>query len=279
MLLLLPLLAFELVFFVVPVLYLLRISLYEQSESGAYTEGTWTLSSYVEILTSGYVHELMLFTFKFAVVTTVVTVAAAIVYAYAIWRSQGLVRTALLFGVVLPLLTTLVVRLYAWVVLLAPDGTINDFLLATSIVSDPATLMNNTFGVVVGQTYIAFPYAVLAIFSVLSAMDWEIVEAARDLGASRPRSVLEVVIPQMVPGIVVATVITFAWAVGAYAAPSLLGSAGETTFAMHVDHLMLTQFNWPAASALALIILALVLASVVLLFAVLDRWGGDVDYA
>lgn len=277
--LLLPLLAFELVFFVIPVLYLVRISLYEQSTSGAYVGGTWSLSAYVDVLSSSYVHSLMAFTFTFAIVTTIVTVMAAIIYAYAIWRADGLVRTALLFAVVMPLLTTLVVRLYAWIVLLSPGGTVNDALIATSLISEPMALMNNTFGVVIGQTYIAFPYAVLAIFSVLSTMDWEIVEAARDLGASRPRSVWEVVIPQMIPGIVVGTVITFAWAVGAYAAPMLLGSGGETTFAMHVDHLMLTEFNWPAASALALIILALVLASVFLLFTFLNRWGGDVDYA
>lgn len=278
-LLLVPLTVFEAIFFVVPLLYLIRISLYEPSSAGAYAAGTVSLMSYANVLTSSYLHEVLLFTFKLAVTSTVITVGISFAYAYAIWRATGIKQTALLFAMVLPLLTTLVAKLYAWVLLLSPEGTINDALLAAGTVESAIPLMNNFLGVVVGQVYVCLPYAVLSIYSVVSTLDWETVEAARDLGASRPRSVMEVVVPAAIPGIAVATVITWAWGVGAYASPALLGSASQTTFAIEVEDRMLTEFNWPEASAMALLILLLVFVSVLLLFNFLNRYGGgENDY-
>jgi spermidine/putrescine transport system permease protein len=278
-LLLIPVTIFELIFFVVPVMYLVRISLYEQTSQGAFEAGTWTLSTYGEVLTSGYIQDLMWFTFKFAVISTIVSVVIGVFYAYAIWRAGRKLRLLLLFGVVLPLLTTLVVKLYAGVLLLSPGGTVNEVLLSTGLSSEPLQLMNNFFGVLVGQLYITVPYAVLAIYSVMSTMDWKIVEASRDLGASRVRSFYEVVLPEIVPGIAVATVISFAWGVGAYSAPSILGTARQTTFAIEVETLMLSNFNWPAAAALSLIMLVVVLVSILVLFRFLNGRGGDAGYA
>ncbi|WP_254522193.1 ABC transporter permease [Natrinema caseinilyticum] len=277
-LLLLPVTVFELVFFVVPMLYLLRISLYEQTSQGAYREGTWTVSTYADVIASEYIQGLMWFTFKFAIISTVASVAIGVFYAYAIWRADRKLRLLLLFGVVLPLLTTLVVKLYAGVLLLSPGGAINELLMSTGVRSEPLQLMNNFLGVLIGQLYITVPYSVLAIYSVLSTMEWEIVEAARDLGANRVRSFYEVVLPEIVPGIAVASVISFAWGVGAYSAPSILGTARQTTFALEVESLMLSEFNWPAAAALSLIMLLVVLVSIVGLFAFLDSRGGETDY-
>jgi spermidine/putrescine transport system permease protein len=272
--LMVPLAVFETVFFVVPLLYLVRLSLYEPTSSGAYAEGTWAITSYVNVLTSSFLHEILLFTFKLAVVSTVVTVVIGFAYAYAVWRSSGIRQTILLFAMVLPLLTTLVAKLYAWVLLLTPNGTINQWLLGAGLVGQPLALMNNFLGTVIGQVYICLPYAVLAIYSVMSTLEWDTVEAAHDLGASRPRAVLEVVVPGAMPGVAVATVITWAWGVGAYAAPSLLGSSSERTFAIEVESRLLAQFNWPEASAMALLIFVLVLVSVLLLFNFLNRYGG-----
>lgn len=273
-LLLVPLTVFETIFFVIPLLFLLRISLYEPTTSGAYLDGTWSLTNYVSILTSSFIHDILIFTFKLAVVSTIITVVIGFAYAYAVWRASGLKRNALLFAMVLPLLTTLVAKLYAWVLLLTPNGTVNEYLLGAGLIDQPLALMNNFLGTVIGQVYICLPYAVLAIYSVMSTLEWDTVEAAHDLGASRPRAVIEVVVPGAMPGIAVATVITWAWGVGAYAAPSLLGSASERTFAIEVENRMLAQFNWPEASAMALLILVLVLVSVMLLFNFLNRYGG-----
>ena len=278
LLLMLPLLAFEVLLFVVPFLTLVRISLAEGATGEAYRTGTWSLEAYASVLGSGLAREIISYSFLIGAVVTAITVAVAVLYAYAIWRADGIAQSILLFSVVLPLLTTLVVKSYAFRPLLTPEGTVNDALTSLSILSDPVAFVPGTAGVVVGQVYIVLPYAVLAIYSVMATMDWQLVEAARDLGASRPRSVLEVVVPQAMPGIIVATVISFAWSVGAYAAPFLL-AGGNISFAVRVEEQLLQNFQWPEATALSVVMIALMLASIAAIVAVLGRFGGEFDYA
>ena len=274
-----PLILFELLVFVVPFAILVRISVSEQSQSLPYAEGTFTLASYVEVLQSGFLQGIITYSFRLGIIATVVAVVLATFYAYATWRADGLRKSALLFSVVLPLLTTLVIKTYAWVPLLAPNGTANNLLLAVGILSAPVQVVPNTLGVVVGQVYIVFPYAMLAIYSVLSTVEWELVEAARDLGAGRVRSFYEVVLPEIMPGITVATIISFAWSVGAYSAPALLGAGSDRPFALEVQEQMLLNFNWPIATALSTIMLVLMFASIVVIYVVLGRFGGDITDA
>jgi spermidine/putrescine transport system permease protein len=274
-----PLILFELLVFVVPFAILVRISVSEQSQSLPYAEGTFTLASYVEVLQSGLLQGIIVYSFRLGVIATIVAVVLATFYAYATWRADGLLKSALLFSVVLPLLTTLVIKTYAWVPLLAPNGTANNLLLAVGLLSSPVQIVPNTLGVVVGQVYVVFPYAMLAIYSVLSTVEWELVEAARDLGAGRIRSFHEVVLPEIMPGITVATIISFAWSVGAYSAPALLGAGSDRPFALEVQEQMLLNFNWPVATALSTIMLVLMFVSIVGIYAVLGRFGGDVTDA
>jgi spermidine/putrescine transport system permease protein len=135
--------------------------------------------------------------------------------------------------------------------------------------------MSNTLGVVVGLTYTTIPYAALPIYSVLENMEWEVVEAARDLGAGRVRSFVEVVIPQAIPGIIVSTVLTLVWNFGAYAAPGLLGSGSERMLAQEIEYFLYRSF-WPKAAALSIVMLVIVVGSVVVLFNLLGRRGGGV---
>lgn len=272
-----PLLAFELLVFVVPFFILLRISLAEESSDLVYAEGTWTLEAYSSVLTSDLLWSIVGYSFLLGIVVTVLSVLVGLFYAYAIWRSTGLVKSLLLFSVVLPLLTTLVIRTYAFNPLLSPSGTFNELLLSLGLISSPIQFVPGTVGVVVGQLYIVLPYAVLAIYSVLATMDWHVVEAARDLGANRPRSVLEVVVPQAMPGVIVAAVISFAWSVGAYAAPDLL--SGNITFAMQVEGLMLSDMRYPLAAAFSVLMLLLMLVSIAIMFTVLNRIGGEFELA
>ena len=279
LLLMSPLILFEVLIFVVPFVMLVRISFSEQAQSLPYAEGTFTVASYVEVLQSGLLQGIIVYSFRLGVIATAIAVVLATFYAYATWRADGLLKSALLFSVVLPLLTTLVIKTYAWVPLLSPNGTANNLLLALGLLSAPVQVVPNTLGVVVGQVYIVFPYAMLAIYSVLSTVEWELVEAARDLGAGRARSFFEVVLPEIMPGITVATIISFAWSVGAYSAPALLGAGSDRPFAIEVQEQMLLNFNWPIATALSTIMLVLMFVSIVLIYVVLGRFGGDISNA
>jgi spermidine/putrescine transport system permease protein len=272
--LLFPTIVLETIFFIIPLLILIRLSLTQSTGQTTTIVGTWTLENYLRILSSELIHGIMVFTFKIAIVTTAITCALALFYAYAVWRASGLMKNFLLIAMVLPLLTTLVVRLFALNVMLSPIGPVNTVLLSLGVIQEPLVLIYNEVGVYFGLVYTNMPYAVLAIYSVLVTIDWDLVEAARDLGASRPRSFVEVVLPESMPGVLVAAVLTFTYCIGAYASPAILGSSRERTFAIEVESLMLKEFNWPGGAALSILILVIVLLSIVVMMRLLARFEG-----
>ena len=274
-LLLVPLLLFDLLVFLVPMGYLVRVSLYERDTAGsAYVGGTWSVESYRHLAGSELVWDVFAWTMGFAVVATVLSVGIGTLYAYVAWRASGLTRTMLLAGVVVSMFTTLVVKLFAARLLLEPDGAVNDTLLASGLVGEPLALVNNEIGVLIGQLYIVLPYTVLAVYSVLTGLDERLIEAANDLGATPTRAVREVVIPHAVPGMAVGGVIAFAWSAGAFAAPLLLGSPSEHTVAVEVQRLLNSNFDYPSAAALAIVLTTVVLAVLAAGAAWLQRRGG-----
>ncbi len=259
--LLLPLGLLEALVFAVPLGYLLRLSLYGRTDSGAFDTGTVSLDGYAYLVTSPVVANVAVFTAWFATVVTVLAVVVGLVYGYAIWRADGVVRLTLLAGVVVSLLTTLVVKLFAVVLVFSPAGTLNAVLTTTGLLETPLRLVNNEVGAVIAQLYVVVPYAVLAVHSVLDGLDDQLIEAARDLGADRLTAFKAIVVPHALPGVAVAAGVSFAWSVGAYAAPLLVGSGGERTAGVHVSALLLQRYDWPAAAALAVVTVVAVAAS------------------
>lgn len=275
-LLLLPIVALEIGYFVVPFVLLVRISLYESTRIDAFKEGTWTLDNFTHLLTDDLFHSLFITTSEIALIATITTIVVGTFYAYVLWRAEGLLKTVLLVAMVLPLLTTLVVKLYALVLLLAPLGTINDTLIKLGLIEQPVQLMSNMLGVVIGLTYTTIPYAALPVYAVLENMDWEVVESARDLGAGKVRSFYEVVLPQATPGIIVSSVLAFVWNFGAYASPGLLGSGKERTLGIETQF-YLNRFDWPKSAAISIIMMVVVIACTVALLNILGRQGGGMD--
>ncbi|UWG49186.1 ABC-type spermidine/putrescine transport system,permease component I (plasmid) [Halalkaliarchaeum sp. AArc-CO] len=279
LLLILPLAMLELLFFTLPILLLVRMSLYEPTPDSIYESGTISLASYREIATNPLLHDIIGFTVLFTLLVTAVTVVLSTFYAYVLWRADGVLKQTLLISVILVLLTTLVVRLFALILIFSPTGPTNELLLAFNVIQEPIRLVNNMFGATAGQVYTIFPYAVLAIYSVMTTIDEDVLEAAWVHGASRFQAFYEVVLPEAKPGIAVGAVISLAWTFGSFAAPDLLGGSGQRTIAIEIHSLMLTEFNWPVASALGILIIVGVIVATLLLFRFLGVGGGDLEYA
>lgn len=274
--LILPLVLFDILVFVVPFGYLLRIGLTERSSMGAYKEGTWSLDGFGYVLSSDTLTGAFAFTLGFAVLVTVISVTVSVLYAYAIYRADGLLRVTLLVGVLVSMFTAIVVKLFAAILVFSPNGVLNSSLLATGVIGEPILLINNVSGAVIGQLYIVVPYTILAVYSVLSTVDESLIEAGRDLGASPMRAFREIVIPHTVPGILVGSVISFTWSVGSFTAPLLLGSGAERTVGVAVSDLLLERFDWAAAAALGVLVTVTVfLALAVTYVAIGRRRGGD----
>jgi ABC-type spermidine/putrescine transport system permease subunit I len=250
--LVLPFVVFETVLFVGAGAYLFRVSLAEPSTLSAFEQGTWTVSNYVDVVTDGYLMGRLSYSIRLGAVVTAVTVPLGFVYAYAAWRAEGRRKVTLLSAVLVALLISIVIKVYAWVILLSPEGVVNRVLVGT-VTESPVSMLGNSFGVVVGLVYSMLPYVVLTVYSVLVTLDERSIEAARDLGAGRLRSVYEVVLPGAAPGVVAASVVCFSWSSVAYAAPVFLGSPSERTVAVEVGRLFTQNFDWSHAAALGVV--------------------------
>lgn len=268
--LLLPALVMMIGFFIIPIFRLFTISLYESDPLRIYVPGL-TADSYIRFITDPWYLRMVWRTFRLAIVVSIITFLLGYPIAYSIWRARGKKKTLLIFIVMLPLFTNLIIVLYGWVILLSRSGPINSLLLALNLIDEPIMLGYSFTGVVIGLTYVCLPYFILMLMSVLEGIDWVLVESARDLGAGKLRSFYEIVLPLSVPGISAGSAIAFIWCMGAFATPAILGSPAEWTLAMEAEDQLLHCYDWPYGAAISFILLALVLMTLIVFRKLIER--------
>lgn len=180
--------------------------------------------------------------------------------AYALTRARGIAFTAILVCIILPYFTSVIVRTYAWMVLLGRNGLINQALLALGIVDAPLDLMYNRLGVVIGMTYVLLPYMVLTLYSAMKAVDPRLLQAAEGMGASPLRVFLKVFLPLTLHGVIAGSLIVFILGIGFFITPALMGGPSDIMIAMLIEReIELTQ-NWPTAALMTLVLLAVTLS-------------------
>lgn len=172
--------------------------------------------------------------------------------------------------VIIPYFTSVLVRTYAWMVLLGTEGMINRALIALGLVNEPLKLMYTTTGVLIGMTYILLPYMVLALYSVMRGIDPTLLRAAESLGASRLRAFWRVVIPLSLPGAAAGGLLVFIMALGFFITPALMGGPQQTMIAMVIESQIEIYFDWGFGSALS----SLLLVFTLLLFWLYQRLVG-----
>jgi spermidine/putrescine transport system permease protein len=194
-----------------------------------------------------------------AAITTAVTLAVA--FPMALWMAfqPPRRRMLLVFIVTIPFWTNILVRNYAWILLLRNDGVIDWVLTRLGIISQPINVLYTPLAIGIGLTYSFLPYMVLPIFVSLEKLDRRLVEAAFDLGADRWRAFRRVILPLSMPGVVGGAILVFIPGLGAFISPELLGGAKS----MMIGSLIQQQFgqsrNWPFGAALSFVLLVLVL--------------------
>jgi putrescine transport system permease protein len=182
--------------------------------------------------------------------------------AYAIARAPQSWRGALLMLVILPFWTSFLIRVYAWMGLLRPNGLVNNALMALGAVEQPLPLINNGFAVVLGLTYSYLPFMVLPLYANLEKLDRSLLEAASDLGATPLRAFLAVTLPLSLPGVVAGVLLVFVPAVGEFVIPDLLGGPDSLMIGKVLWDEFFTNRDWPVASALAVAMLVLLVVPV-----------------
>ncbi len=213
--------------------------------------GDWLyLSSYLRSLT-------------FAFVSTLILLAIGIPIAYGMARCPRSWQPVLLIAVVLPFWTAFLIRIYAWITILQRDGLLNDVLLALGVITVPVTWLATDTAIYIGIVYSYLPFMVLPLYAAFEKMDDTLLEAAADLGCPRWKAFWLVTLPLALPGVIAGSLLCFIPITGEFVIPDLLGGSD----ALFIGQTLWTEFfsnkDWPVASALATLLLAILLVPIV----------------
>jgi ABC-type spermidine/putrescine transport system permease subunit I len=262
-LLVLPLALYMLAFYLVPLASMLLRSLAEPS---------WTLDNYRRLAADSVFLEVFWTTLRTACVVTLGTILLGYPVALALSRLRRGAATMVLIVVLLPFWTSVLVRSYAWMVLLGRHGVINELLIGVGLIGAPLRLLNTSFAVHIAMIHILLPYMILPIASVLRQIDGALPRAAAGLGAPPWRVFLHVVLPLSLPGVAAGSLLVFVLSLGFYITPALVGGPRDLMLSMLIAQ-QVDLLNWPYASCLSAALLAVTL----LLIAAFQRLPGMRD--
>lgn len=214
-----------------------------------------------------------IFARSFRLALTTVAITLVICYPAALWVSSlpGKWKSFFLFLITLPFFASLVVRLFAWVLILRPTGWINETLMGIGAITRPLEMLYTEGAVVLGMVYIFVPFMFLPLYASLEKLDRGLLEASMDLGAGRLKTFLRVTLPLSVPGMVGGSIIVFIPSLGNFIVPDLLGGAKVLMIGNLVEQQFLQARNWPFGSALAWMVMAAVLVFLLIYVSVVNR--------
>lgn len=237
-------------FFTIP---LAIIILYSFMKKGLYggVEPKFSLSAYAQMLNPSF-GRVLFRTLWISLVSTFFCIFLAIPCGYAMAKSRY--QTLLLFLIIIPFWTNSLIRIYAWITILSTEGFINSLLIKLGIMGGDLKLIYNNGSVVLVLIYMYLPFAILPLFTTIDKFDFSLLEAARDLGATKLEAIIKVMFPNIKSGLSTAFIFTFIPIFGAYTVPLLVGGKSSTMIGnIIVDQVSKTR-NWPLASAFSMIL-------------------------
>jgi putrescine transport system permease protein len=197
-----------------------------------------------------------------AFISTILTLLIAYPIAYGMARAPSGIRPTLLMLVILPFWTSFLIRVYAWIAILKPEGLLNQFLMSIGVISEPLIILNTNWAIYIGIVYSYLPFMVLPLYSALEKMDHSLTEAALDLGCTPISAFWRVTFPLSIPGVVAGCLLVFIPAVGEFVIPDLLGGS-ET---LMIGKTLWNEFNanrdWPVSAAVATILLLILVVPI-----------------
>jgi len=192
---------------------------------------------------------------KIATISTLLTLLIAYPMAYGMARAPKSIRPTLLMAVILPFWTSLLIRVYAWIGILNPDGLLNAFLMWAGVIREPLYIMNTETAVYIGIVYSYLPFMVLPLYSSLEKLDETLLEAAADLGSPPWKAFWQITVPLSLPGVVAGCFLVFIPAVGEFVIPDLLGGSETLMIGKTLYNEFFLNRDWPVSSAIAVLLL------------------------
>lgn len=223
------------------------------------------LANYRFLLSDALYVSAYLYSLKVALISTLLCLLLGYPMAYGIARANPASRNLMLMLVILPFWTSFLLRVYAWMGLLRSNGIINSLLLWLGVIDQPVQMMQTDFAVYVGIVYSYLPFMILPLYTNLEKHDPALLEAAADLGARPMRAFLRVTLPLSFPGIAAGSLLVFIPVIGEYVIPSLLGRPDQLMIGRVLSDEFFSNRDWPVASAVAIVMLALLVVPIILL--------------
>jgi putative spermidine/putrescine transport system permease protein len=248
-LLIMPALLLMLVFYVYPIGRVLWLSV---------TEPTPGLQNFELLATSASIQKMLLTTLRISVLTTLITLVLAYLVSYALVHAGERVRRWMFLGVIVPLWISVLVRAFAWFILLRREGLINNVLMAGGLIDTPLSLIWNETGVMIGMVHYMLPFGILPIYANMRDIDQRCLAAARGLGASRGMAFRQVFLPLSMPGVIGAAILVFMFSLGFFVTPALLGGGKTLMIAEYIKVQILEIVRWGVGTMLAVTLLAVI---------------------
>jgi len=258
-----------LMFFVVPFAIVLKISfsdidlaippykpLWQWTEKNALAI-TVNFNNYAFLFTDALYIKALLNSLKVAFISSVICLIIGYPMAYGIARSPPARRNILLLLVILPFWTSLLLRVYAWIGLLKANGVINNVLMWLGLIHEPLNMLYTPFAMYVGIVYSYLPFLILPLYANLEKMDWQLLEAAEDLGCKPWQAFYKITLPLSRNGILAGSMLVFIPAVGEFVIPALLGGPNALMIGRVLWDEFFSNRAWPVASAVAILMLIL----------------------
>ncbi len=248
--LILPPALFFLVFLLVPLAQILMISFTNAS-------GAVSVESFVKFFSSDVYLKVIATTFRISLIVTVACLLLGYPVAYAMTVSSKRVSCLIMIAVMIPFWTSLLVRTYAWMILLQTNGVVNNILRGLGLIQRPLELLHNEIGITIGMTHILLPYMILSLYPVMKGIDRNLMLVSRTLGAGKIYTFFRIFVPLSMPGVSCGTILVFVSSIGYYITPSLLGGTKNMMISQAIQVQVNRLMNWPFASAISVVLLIL----------------------
>ena len=235
-------------------------------------EYKFTLSNYLTVFDYTYLG-ILLKSSVIALITTFICVIISYPFSIFLMDKSEKTRNFLIKMVMIPFLTNSLIRTYGWIVILRKNGVINTFLTGANIIKNPLSLMYNSYGIIIGMVYTLLPFMILPIYASVSKIDRTLIEAAKDLGASKWQVFKRIYLPLTISGLFNGSLMVFIPAIGYFFISDILGGGKIMIIGNLIKNQFLTARNWPLGSALSIFLILITF----LLIRIYKKIGGNMD--
>lgn len=266
-----PVIIYTILLIALPILYIFMISFLRSDSYGGIIQEV-TLENYFDLFNAVYV-KIFLQSLLVAIITTLICILIAYPFVIAVTHKSKRTQHVLMTMVMIPFLTNSLIRMYGWIVLLRKSGVINTTLLNFGIINKPLPLMYNNLGIIIGMVYTLLPFMLLPLYSSVSTIDKNLLEASSDLGASKWKTFTKIIFPQSFTGLFNGALMVFTPALGYFFIVDILGGGKIMILGNLIKNQFLTARNWPFGASIS-VFLILITTVLILIY---RKLGGKMD--